>query len=157
MKHTALARSIRIAALAGIAMLAAHGVEASENEAAIAPPAAWRSVQFGETLQPTLEPRMKIDWTRTTPRLRPSPPPRVRPSMREAPAPHGRRSRARKVARMIFGAFAGSVVGFYGGALIGAAVSGDCNGCDDPYFPGVVIGALIGCPVGAVTGAMLSR
>jgi hypothetical protein len=157
MRQSAWARSIRIAALAAIGLLAAHGAEASETEEAIAPSGAWRTIQFEAPAEPASDRRLTIDWTRTPGQLESASRSRVRTVVREMPAPHGRRSRARKIVRMIVGGVAGSVVGFYSGALVGAAISGDCNGCDDPYFPGVVIGPFIGCPVGAVAGALLAR
>ena len=41
--------------------------------------------------------------------------------------------------------------GFFTGGYLGAAIDGDCGGCDDPGLKG----ALIGAPIGAVTGGIL--
>ena len=64
------------------------------------------------------------------------------------PAPtKAKRSVARRVAYISIGA----VGGFFAGGFLGAAIEGDRCNCDDPGF----LGAIIGAPVGAATGAIL--
>ena len=60
----------------------------------------------------------------------------------------GRKS---SVGRKILGGAIGATAGFFAGGYLGAAIDGDCGGCDDPGFKG----ALIGAPIGAVTGGIL--
>jgi hypothetical protein len=45
----------------------------------------------------------------------------------------------------------GATAGFFAGGYLGAAIDGDCGGCDDPGLKG----ALIGAPIGAVAGGIL--
>jgi hypothetical protein len=59
--------------------------------------------------------------------------------------------RQRSTARKVLGAAVGATAGFFGGGYLGAAIDGDCGGCDDPGLKG----ALIGAPIGAVTGGIL--
>jgi hypothetical protein len=59
--------------------------------------------------------------------------------------------RQRSVGRKIAGGAIGGVGGFFAGGYLGAAIDGDCGGCDDPGF----LGFLIGAPIGAVVGAIL--
>jgi hypothetical protein len=59
--------------------------------------------------------------------------------------------RKSSVGRKILGAAIGATAGFFAGGYLGAAIDGDCGGCDDPGLKG----ALIGAPVGAVTGGIL--
>ena len=61
------------------------------------------------------------------------------------------RQRHRGPGRVVAGAAVGAVAGFFAGGYLGAAIDGDCGGCDDPGLKG----ALIGAPVGAVTGGIL--
>jgi hypothetical protein len=60
-------------------------------------------------------------------------------------------SRKSSVGRKILGAAIGATAGFFAGGYLGAAIDGDCGGCDDPGLKG----ALIGAPVGAVAGGIL--
>ena len=60
-------------------------------------------------------------------------------------------SRKSSVGRKILGGAIGATAGFFAGGYLGAAIEGDCGGCDDPGLKG----ALIGAPVGAVTGGIL--
>ena len=74
------------------------------------------------------------------------------PQLRRAPAqPSQGRQRHRGPGRIVAGAAVGAVAGFFAGGYLGAAIDGDCGGCDDPGLKG----ALIGAPVGAVTGGIL--
>jgi hypothetical protein len=61
------------------------------------------------------------------------------------------RQRRRGPGRIVAGAALGAVGGFFAGGYLGAAIDGDCGGCDDPGLKG----ALIGAPVGAVAGGIL--
>jgi hypothetical protein len=70
-----------------------------------------------------------------------------RPSLQWAQG-NGRR---RGPGRIIAGAAVGATAGFFGGGYLGAAIDGDCGGCDDPGLKG----ALIGAPIGAVAGGIL--
>ena len=65
------------------------------------------------------------------------------------PQPPSRRS----VGRKILGGALGAVGGFFAGGYLGAAIDGDCGGCDDPGLKGAVIGAPIGAVVGGILGA----
>jgi hypothetical protein len=53
--------------------------------------------------------------------------------------------------RIIAGAAVGAVGGLFAGGYLGAAIDGECGGCDDPGLKG----ALIGMPIGAVAGGIL--
>jgi hypothetical protein len=59
--------------------------------------------------------------------------------------------RQRSAGRKIAGGVIGGVGGFFAGGYLGAAIDGECGGCDDPGL----MGALIGAPIGAVVGAIL--
>ena len=59
--------------------------------------------------------------------------------------------RRRGPGRIVAGAAVGAAAGFFAGGYLGAAIDGDCGGCDDPGLKG----ALIGAPVGAVVGGIL--
>ena len=61
-------------------------------------------------------------------------------------------TRRRSVTRVVLGAAAGAVGGFFAGGYIGAAIDGDCGGCDDPGFKGFLIGAPIGAVAGGIAG-----
>ena len=76
---------------------------------------------------------------------------RVASTRQEAPAPKPSNGTQRSIGRKIAGGAIGGVGGFFAGGYIGAAIHGDCGGCDDPGFKG----ALIGAPIGAVVGAIL--
>ena len=54
--------------------------------------------------------------------------------------------------RIVAGAAVGAVGGFFAGGYLGAAIDGDCGGCDDPGFKGAIIGAPIGAVVGGILG-----
>jgi hypothetical protein len=72
---------------------------------------------------------------------------------RAAPAQSQRRQNDRRsVKRVILGAAAGAAGGFFAGGYIGAAIDGDCGGCDDPGFKGFLIGAPIGAVAGGIAG-----
>jgi hypothetical protein len=72
---------------------------------------------------------------------------------RAAPAQsQPRQNRRRSVTRVVLGAAAGAVGGFFAGGYIGAAIDGDCGGCDDPGFKGFLIGAPIGAVAGGIAG-----
>jgi hypothetical protein len=58
---------------------------------------------------------------------------------------------ARSTKRIIAGAIAGGVGGFFAGGFLGAHIEGDRCNCDDPG----VRGFLIGAPIGAVAGSFL--
>ena len=75
------------------------------------------------------------------------------PAMRTmAQAPRKQSSAWSKLA---FGAI-GGVAGFFAGGYLGAAIDGDCGGCDDPGLKGALIGAPIGAAVGATLGVVLA-
>ena len=77
---------------------------------------------------------------------------RVKPE-RAAPGQSQRRQNDRRsVKRVILGAAAGAAGGFFAGGYIGAAIDGDCGGCDDPGFKGFLIGAPIGAVAGGIAG-----
>ena len=59
--------------------------------------------------------------------------------------------RRRGPGRIVAGAAVGATAGFFAGGYLGAWISGDCGGCDDPGLMGAVIGA----PIGAVAGGIL--
>ena len=59
--------------------------------------------------------------------------------------------RKRSVMRSVLGGALGAAGGFFAGAYLGAFIEGDRCNCDDPGLKG----ALIGAPVGAVTGGIL--
>ena len=61
-------------------------------------------------------------------------------------------TRRRGPGRIVAGAAVGATAGFFGGAYLGAAIDGDCGGCDDPGFKGFLIGAPIGAVVGGILG-----
>ena len=65
--------------------------------------------------------------------------------------PSQRSQRRRSAGRIVAGAAVGAAGGFFAGGYLGAAIDGDCGGCDDPGLKG----ALIGAPVGAVAGGIL--
>ena len=46
--------------------------------------------------------------------------------------------------------------GFFAGGYIGAAIDGDCGGCDDPGFKGFLIGLPIGTAAAAITTWILT-
>ena len=46
--------------------------------------------------------------------------------------------------------------GFFAGGYIGAAIDGDCGGCDDPGFKGFLIGLPIGTAAAAITAWILT-
>lgn len=76
---------------------------------------------------------------------------RVSTAAAERPALQSSSSRKSSVGRKILGAAIGATAGFFAGGYLGAAIDGDCGGCDDPGLKG----ALIGAPVGAVAGGIL--
>ena len=51
----------------------------------------------------------------------------------------------------------GALGGFFAGGYLGAAIDGDCGGCDDPGLKGALIGAPVGAIVGATLGVVLAR
>ena len=67
----------------------------------------------------------------------------------QSPRPQNNR---RSVTRVVLGAAAGAAGGFFAGGFIGAAIDGDCGGCDDPGFKGFLIGAPIGAVAGGIAG-----
>src|SRR5262245_3555263 len=72
---------------------------------------------------------------------------------RATTAPSQRRQNDRRsVTRVVLGAAAGAAGGFFAGGYIGAAIDGDCGGCDDPGFKGFLIGAPIGAVAGGIAG-----
>jgi hypothetical protein len=66
------------------------------------------------------------------------------------PLPQVSGKKQRSGGRKFLGAVVGAAGGFFGGAYLGAAIEGECN-CDDPGLRGAIIGA----PIGAVTGGIL--
>jgi len=70
----------------------------------------------------------------------------ARAQQRQEPTVH-----RRGPGRIVAGAAVGATAGFFAGGYLGAAIDGDCGGCDDPGFKG----ALIGAPIGAVVGGIL--
>jgi len=76
--------------------------------------------------------------------------------------PHLARARAqppqarnrRGPGRIVAGAAVGAVGGFFAGGYLGAAIDGDCGGCDDPGFKGFLIGFPVGGVVGGVLGGL---
>jgi hypothetical protein len=85
-------------------------------------------------------------------------------SMLEKAAPAARSARvqatprrgASTAAKIGWGAL-GALGGFFAGGYIGAAIDGECGGCDDPGLKGALIGAPIGAIVGAIAGVSLAR
>ena len=76
---------------------------------------------------------------------------RIAANVAKRPALQASSGRKSSVGRKILGAAIGATAGFFAGGYLGAAIDGDCGGCDDPGLKG----ALIGAPVGAVTGGIL--
>ena len=76
---------------------------------------------------------------------------RIAAKAAKRPALQASSSRKSSVGRKILGAAIGATAGFFAGGYLGAAIDGDCGGCDDPGLKG----ALIGAPVGAVAGGIL--
>jgi hypothetical protein len=68
--------------------------------------------------------------------------------------PEPQRSRKARVGRAIAGAAVGAVGGAFAGGYLGAAIDGDCGGCDDPGFKGFLIGFPTGGVVGGILGGM---
>ena len=62
----------------------------------------------------------------------------------------GASTRPRSIGRKVLGAAVGATGGFFLGGFLGAKIEGPCD-CDDPGFKG----ALIGAPIGAVSGGIL--
>jgi hypothetical protein len=75
----------------------------------------------------------------------------VRP-YRVPPRVQNTRGVRRSVTRVVLGAAVGAAGGFFAGGYIGAAIDGDCGGCDDPGFKGFLIGAPIGAVAGGIAG-----
>ncbi len=72
------------------------------------------------------------------------------PARNARSAQNGQAPRERRgVGKRILGGIVGGTGGFFAGGYIGAAIDGDCGGCDDPGLKG----ALIGMPIGAAIGA----
>ncbi|MGE0703228.1 MAG: hypothetical protein AB7F99_09745 [Vicinamibacterales bacterium] len=67
------------------------------------------------------------------------------------PVPQDAGRRERSIGRKILGASLGAAGGFFGGGFLGAKIEGSGCHCDDPGLKG----ALIGAPIGAVTGGIL--
>jgi hypothetical protein len=63
----------------------------------------------------------------------------------------GARTRSKK--RIIAGAIAGGVGGFFAAGFLGAHIEGDRCNCDDPGVRGFLIGAPIGAVAGTIAGA----
>ena len=76
---------------------------------------------------------------------------RIAAKAAKSPALQVSSGRKSSVGRKILGAAIGATAGFFAGGYLGAAIDGDCGGCDDPGLKG----ALIGAPVGAVAGGIL--
>jgi hypothetical protein len=76
----------------------------------------------------------------------------VRPERVVAQQAQRPRDNRRSVTRVVLGAAAGAAGGFFAGGYIGAAIDGDCGGCDDPGFKGFLIGAPIGAVAGGIAG-----
>lgn len=62
-------------------------------------------------------------------------------------------ARVRSKKRIIAGAIAGGVGGFFAGGFLGAHIEGDRCDCDDPGVRGFLIGAPIGAIAGGISGA----
>lgn len=62
--------------------------------------------------------------------------------------------RSRSKWRAFWGGAVGATAGFFAGGYLGAAIDGDCGGCDDPGFKGALIGAPIGAALGGIAGAL---
>ena len=62
--------------------------------------------------------------------------------------------RRRSTGRIVLGAAVGATAGFFAGGYLGAAIDGDCGGCDDPGFKGFLIGFPVGGVVGGVLGGL---
>jgi hypothetical protein len=77
---------------------------------------------------------------------------RVASARQPAASAQAPNERQRSIGRKIAGGAIGGIGGFFAGAYIGAAIDGDCGGCDDPGFKGFLIGAPIGAVVGAILG-----
>ena len=65
----------------------------------------------------------------------------------------GSGARARSKKRIVAGAIAGGVGGFFAGGFLGAHIEGDRCNCDDPGVRGFLIGAPIGAVAGGIVGA----
>ena len=78
----------------------------------------------------------------------------ARPQANAARQPQARKTTSAwtKVAAGVLGGLGG----FFAGGYIGAAIDGDCGGCDDPGLKGALIGAPIGAAVGATLGVVLA-
>ena len=79
---------------------------------------------------------------------------RVASTRQEAPAPKPSNGSQRSIGRKIAGGAIGGVGGFFAGGYIGAAIDGDCGGCDDPGLVGFAIGFPVGGVVGGVLGGL---
>jgi len=77
-------------------------------------------------------------------------------TVRQQPPTHAgpQRSKGANVGRRIAGAAIGAVGGAFAGGYLGAAIDGDCGGCDDPGFKGFLIGFPVGGVVGGVLGGL---
>lgn len=64
-----------------------------------------------------------------------------------------RTSTGKKVAGAIVGGAAGLLIG----PVVGAAIDGDCGGCDDPGLLGAIVGLFAGPPSGAYAGYRISK
>ena len=78
----------------------------------------------------------------------------VASTRQEAPAPKPSSGTQRSIGRKIAGGAIGGVGGFFAGGYIGAAIDGDCGGCDDPGLVGFAIGFPVGGVVGGVLGGL---
>ena len=115
-----------------VAVVLAAGPRAEAQQAVSQPPKVERRVDFDRAIQ-TAAGEVRL--------LAP-------PSARTAQADQASGSR-RGAGKRILGGLVGGTAGFFAGGYIGAAIDGDCGGCDDPGLKG----ALIGMPIGAAIGA----
>ena len=140
--------AITIASLGIISVggVAGHAQVTQGSKVVVAPEASVESVRFMQSVD--FAPFTLRAVKGGTPALR-----RVIPLDLFSQASRSNRSGApaRSKKRIIAGAIAGGVGGFFGGGFLNAHIEGDRCNCDDPG----VRGFLIGAPIGAVAGSLL--
>ena len=135
------------------AFLIGHGFgtqnyESQDSKVVVAPEASVESVSFMQNVDFATFALRAVKGG--TPALRPA-----IPFDRFSQASRSNRSgtHVRSTKRIIAGAIAGGVGGFFGGGFFGAHIEGDRCNCDDPGVRGFLIGAPIGAVAGSILGA----